>query len=362
MTKIKLMNIVGARPQFIKAAAIQHQLAQYPNLEEIFVHTGQHYDVQMSDVFFEEFGLKKPQYQLNVHDSLEEENIINIQQKLIPIIQEVKPDCIVVYGDTYSTYAAALAAQRCKVLLVHIEAGLRSFDLTMPEERYRIGTDQIADLLFCPSENALKNLQKENNPHLENTFIVGDIMKDCFRTYLQKGSNKDIKLMNPPYILVTLHRQSNVDNKDNFKSILKALDSIHQEISVVFPAHPRSQKMMKHYNLQTAIQVINPVGYNEMMSLLINSKMVITDSGGLQKEAYYAGKPSLILREQTEWVELVDKGYSQLAGHDTSHIYSAFKRFNEVKKIIDTDLLYGDGYTARMIVEKIQTYMNKHEI
>jgi len=354
--KKKIISVVGARPQFIKCKPLSDKLRRY--FKEIILHTGQHYDDNMSKIFFEQMKIPKPDYNLGVGSGLQGEQtgkmLIGIEKVLI----KEGADLVIVYGDTNSTLAGALAASKLNIPVAHIEAGLRSFNKNMPEEQNRIVTDHLSDLLFVPSEQGMKNLRAEGL--LEKSFFVGDIMYDSviINYGIAKRSSKiikDMRLKENEYYLCTIHRASNTDNKENLKKLLESLSELDKK--VIFPIHPRTEKFIKLYNLKydkDKICIIKPVGYLDMLMLVKNSYKVLTDSGGLQKESFYLGKEVVVLRDETEWVELVKIGVSYLAGVNKEKIVKfSIKRPKKIDKIY----LYGKGDTAIKIVEILRNYL-----
>ncbi len=343
----KIITILGARPQFVKAAVLSRVIAGNNKLEEIIIHTGQHYDTNMSDVFFEEMEIPKPKYNLDINGLSHGAMTGQMLEKIEKVLVVEKPDAVVIYGDTNSTIAGALAAKKMDIKVVHIEAGLRSFNMKMPEEINRILTDRISDLLLCPTDTAIKNLQKEGFDNLDIKVVKsGDIMKDAVEHYSKYSAQrssviKDLKLENKDFVLATIHRQENTDDLFKLKSIFEALEDISKETEVVIPLHPRTKGILEKNGLTYNLTYIDPVGYFDMLELLKNCKMVVTDSGGLQKEAFFNNKNCIIAREETEWVELVENGFGKIAGADKGFIIDAFKSFKEIKQNFDINL-YGD--------------------
>ena len=351
----KIVTILGARPQFVKGAVLSRVIQNHDEIEEVIVHTGQHYDANMSAVFFDEMQIPKPKYNLNINGLGHGAMTGQMMEKIEEVLLKEKPDAVVVYGDTNSTIAGALTAKKLHIKVVHIEAGLRSFNMQMPEEVNRIVTDRIADLLSCPTETAIQNLQKEGFDNLPIQIEQhGDIMKDAVEFYSEISEEKATvlqknNLQKGAFVLATIHRQEHTDTKETLKSIFKALDEIHKEKQVVLPLHPRTANKLKAYGITTDITLIAPVGYFDMLALLKNCAMVITDSGGLQKEAFFNKKLCVIVREETEWIELVTHKFAEIAGSNTEKIISTFKKFlNEEKSF--TIPLYGNG-----VGEKIYT-------
>ena len=329
----KIVTILGARPQFIKAAVLSRVIASYQEIEEIIVHTGQHFDQNMSDVFFKEMEIPKPKYNLDINGLGHGAMTGQMLEKIEEVLLEERPLVVVVYGDTNSTIAGALAAKKLGIKVVHVEAGLRSFNMNMPEEINRILTDRISNLLLCPTETAIDNLHREGYSNLDIKIEnVGDIMKDAVEFYgKQIGEKsqilKDLSLKNDTYILATIHRQENTDDIEKLKFIFEGLEEISKQYEVVLPLHPRTKNILQKHKLSYNITTIEPVGYFDMLSLLKHCKMVITDSGGLQKEAYFNKKHCVIVREETEWTELVDNGFARIVGSNTQQIMSAYEEF-----------------------------------
>ena len=359
---MKLITIVGARPQFIKAAAISRAIHQSSNITEKIVHTGQHYDPNMSEIFFDEMDIPKPDYNLGVsnggHGSMTGQMMINLEK----IIQSERPDGVIVYGDTNSTLAGALVASKLHIPVIHIEAGLRSFNMSMPEEINRILCDRISTLLFCPTQTAINNLKNEGYDNLDcKIFLSGDVMYDTIIYYSSilkdKINLREKTNVKNNYILCTIHRAENTDDEYRLKQIFLALSIISDDIKVILPLHPRTKKLVQEYGIKYSdnLKIIDPVGYFDMLELLTNSSMVMTDSGGLQKEAFFMAKPCVTLRDQTEWVELLDFGYNTLSGANAEKIQHEYLKMKDVK-IPDGHQLYGSGDAAGQIVKDINTY------
>lgn len=349
---MKILTVLGARPQFIKAAAFSRVLADYDGLEEVIVHTGQHYDQNMSDIFFEEMGIPVPKYKLQTggktHGAMTGQQLEKIEE----ILLEEKPDLVLVYGDTNSTLAGALSAVKLHIPIAHIEAGLRSFNRKMPEEINRILTDQVSDYLFVPSLGAKNNLLNEGVGK-NKIFIVGDIMYDVSLYYKEKMVKPNwfdaLDLNN--FILCTIHRAENTDDEVKLINIFKGLGSSNKNI--ILPLHPRTVNKIKEHNVTVPnnINIVDPVGYLEMVWLEVHSDLIVTDSGGVQKEAYFHGKYCITLREETEWVELVEHGFNKLVGYDTKLIVDGINTsgFQEIESLG----IYGDGKTAKKILDII---------
>jgi len=350
---MKILTILGARPQFIKAGPISREIKSLQregqNIHEIIVHTGQHYDKNMSDIFFEELRLPLPDYHLGIggksHGAMTGEMIIRLEE----VMQHEKPAIVLVYGDTNSTLAGAIAASKLNIPIAHIEAGLRSFNMKMPEEINRILTDRISRWLFCPTDIAVQNLQREGFENFNcKIFNVGDVMYDAalfYKKYAKKPKLIDIK---KDFILVTIHRAENTDNKTNLINIIDALEEIANEKPVILPLHPRTKKIIQQLNIKFKyVKVVEPVSYLEMIWLLDNCNLVITDSGGLQKEAYFFKKPCITLREETEWTELIKTGANVLAGANKEKIINML---NFITKI-NFSPLFGDGKASQKILK-----------
>lgn len=358
--KPKILTILGARPQFVKAAVLSRIISQHEEIEEIIVHTGQHYDLNMSEVFFDEMEIPKPKYNLDINGLGHGAMTGQMLEKIEEILLVEKPNAVLVYGDTNSTLAGALAAKKLGIKLIHVEAGLRSYNMSMPEEINRILTDRIADLLLCPTNTAIDNLNMESFHNFNTTIVnTGDIMKDAVVYYSTVSSEKarvypTLNLTSNDFVLATIHRQENTDDEQRLKAIFDGLAKINKRCKVVMPLHPRTKKLLEKYKLQYDILFIEPVGYFDMLELLKNCKMVVTDSGGLQKEAFFNKKPVIIARTETEWVELVRNGFGKIVASDTDEMYAAFQYYS--KNQLDFSInLYGNE-----VGEKI--YKSVHEL
>ena len=314
---MKIVTIVGARPQFVKCAAVSREIRK--DHTEILVHTGQHYDPEMSDVFFDELQIPKPDYNLGIGSGPHGRQTGEILTAVEAVLEKEKPDLVIVYGDTNSTLAGALAAAKLHIPVAHVEAGLRSFDRTMPEEINRIVTDHVSDLLFCPTENSVNLLAKEGIT--KGVHLVGDVMADVLafnRELAAKNSRVLESLVLEPgnYCVATIHRPSNTDSKEALSAIIRAFGQA--KVPVVFPVHPRTRKYLDEYGLLDRmpknILLTEPLGYLDMIRLMGSAKKILTDSGGVQKEAYMLGVPCITLRENTEWVETVHDGWNVLVG------------------------------------------------
>jgi len=349
---MKIASVVGARPQFIKAALVSKELRKKHT--EILIHTGQHYDREMSNVFFTSLNIPKPDYNLGVGSGGPGEQV----GKMIIAVEEVllkeEPDAVLVYGDTNSTLAGTLAAVKMNIPVAHVEAGLRSYNRKMPEEINRVIVDHISNILFCPTKTAVRNLGKEGIR--KNVHLVGDVMYDIAlvmrKTAEKSRIIKKLGMDENGYLLATIHRPSNTDSRKNLSSIVSAIINCGEKI--VFPVHPRTAKCLRKYGLYNTLQrsgnviVTPPLGYVDFQNLLIHSKKVLTDSGGVQKEAYFFTRPGIILREDTEWVEIVKDGWNVLVGANTKKIIDAINRFEPKSRHM---AVFGDGNTAGKIVE-----------
>lgn len=350
---IKVMTVLGARPQFIKAAVLSKLLSESKCFNEIIVHTGQHYDQNMSNIFFEELEINEPFYNLNINQGSHGEQTGNMLIEIEAIMFKEEPDLIIVYGDTNSTLAGALAGAKLHIPVAHVEAGLRSFDQKMPEEINRIITDHCSSILFCPSMAAVQNLEKEGIT--KNVFEVGDVMLDSTLFHFsmaQKRSDvlKRLRLKRKEYVLLTIHRESNTDIKENLKTIITAF--LTSKKKVVFPIHPRTKKAMEKYSLYQENQngnifFIEPLGYPDMLVLEKNAEIIATDSGGIQKEAYFLGVPCITLRGTTEWRETIDAGGNVLVGAIPENIQDALRN---PPKLSTRKALYGEGNACQKIV------------
>jgi UDP-GlcNAc3NAcA epimerase len=355
---MKIATIIGARPQFVKAATVSRALIK-EGLSEIIIHTGQHFDENMSQVFFDEMEIPAPAYQLSISGLNHGAMTGRMLEKIEEVLLIEKPDYVLVYGDTNSTLAGALAASKLQIPIAHVEAGLRSFEMKMPEEINRILTDRISNLLFCPTQTAVRNLEKEGfanfNCEISN---VGDVMYDAVLYYKEKVKARSTivqkqKLQGKPFVLATLHRAENTNDPARLKAIVEALNEINKQVQVLLPLHPRTRAFIHSQNLTTEITVIDPVGYFDMLALLENCSLVATDSGGLQKEAYFFNKFCITLRDQTEWVELLEVGANKLAGADKPLIIRYFKELISAPFAVKNQL-YGNGNASSRIAQLLK--------
>ncbi|WML46861.1 UDP-N-acetylglucosamine 2-epimerase (non-hydrolyzing) [Neobacillus sp. PS3-34] len=350
---MKIITVLGARPQFIKAAPVSRVLRE--NHTELIVHTGQHYDANMSDIFFEELNIPKPDYHLAVGSGNHGKQTGEMLQKIEEIVLKEEPDYLMVYGDTNSTLAGALVAAKLHVPVIHIEAGLRSFNKKMPEEVNRIMTDHVSEYLFCPTDTAIHNLENENITH--NVFNIGDVMYDAVLYNRELAEEKSEilaanELEKKGFHLITIHRAENTDDLQNMKNILEAFSKV--ETVKVWPMHPRTKHKLASYGLDLDavpnLKVIDPVGYLDMLTLVSNAQKIITDSGGVQKEAYFMQVPCVTIREQTEWVETLEEDANILVGTSVEKILDAInKNVNPSYKAV-----FGDGKASEKIVQIIE--------
>lgn len=360
---MKIVTVIGARPQFIKAAALSRVIKNDDRIKEVIIHTGQHFDRNMSKIFFDELEIPEPTYHLDIHSLSHGAMTGRMMEKIEEILIKEKPDFLLVYGDTNSTLAGALAAKKLHIRVAHVEAGLRSFNMEMPEEINRILTDRISDILFCPTQNAIDNLIKEGFDHFETIICnSGDIMYDAALFFQAKARKESqitdrLNITSGNYVLATIHRQENTDSPERLMQIVDALNQIHTDKEVIVPLHPRTRNILKNMDIHPAFTIIDPIGYMDMIALTSNAHMVLTDSGGLQKEAFFFGKYCITLRDQTEWVELVQNGFNTIVGADKEAILQAFKQNQSCQSDFAIPL-YGHGHAAELIVEKLLGYTN----
>jgi len=345
---MKIATIIGARPQFIKSATISRIFKNYNDINEIIIHTGQHYDENMSEIFFNELKIPKPNYNLEVGSESHGKQTAMMLEKIEAILLKEKPDWVLVYGDTNSTIAGVLAATKLHIKIAHVEAGLRSFNRKMPEEINRIATDHISDILFVPTQNAMNLLANEGI--VERAVLVGDVMYDAI-LYNQKLADEKYKLSDITnlnnFYLGTIHRPSNTDNLVRLQYIFSAFSEL--DLPIILPLHPRTQKIIKKIKYSKNVKIIEPVSYLKMIVLLKNCKKVLTDSGGLQKEAYYLHKPCITMRDETEWIETLENNWNFIVGADKDLILEKVKN-KEFGKQKD---YFGDGKAAEKIVDFI---------
>lgn len=371
---MKILTVVGARPQFIKAATVSRAIQRFNAeslarggccaLHEVIVHTGQHFDSNMSGAFFQELDIPQPCCNLGIsnqnHGAATGRMLEAVEERLL----QERPDWMLVYGDTNSTLAGALAAVKQRIPIAHVEAGLRSQNPEMPEEINRVLTDRISSVLFCPTESAVENLRREGFPHIAQANIpqhvenVGDVMYDAVLSYrdsaLRSISLSKWGLTERRYSLCTLHRQENTDNLDRLGSIFSALREIARDLPVVLPMHPRTRHRLHAEGVLDWIDgltVLNPLPYLDIQRLQMGAQVILTDSGGVQKEAYFNGTPCVTLRDETEWVETVDAGWNYLAGTESSAIVEAARTRQQPKS--EHGVGFGDGHAADAIVKRL---------
>ncbi len=351
---MKIISLIGARPQFIKEAALNPLFDKY-GIDETLVNSGQHYDANLSDVFFQNLNMKEADFNLNVGSSSHAKMTADIMVKFEKIVKEVAPDIVLVYGDTNTTLAGALVARKLKINLAHIEAGLRMKPNDMPEEINRVAVDHLSTHLFAPSKMCVNNLKNESL--CENVFLTGDVMYDLFlkmRPNFNYNLIDQLELKNKSFILSTFHRDYNVDDPKSLEDILIGINKIANQTTVLLPIHPRTKKNIEDHHLEKYLKnvlVIEPIGYLEMMGLLMNCSYVITDSGGLQKEAYFAGKRALVMMPDAAWKELVEVDWNILT--TPANLLNDANKINLTKKHNIPDNIYGDGHSAEKILEAL---------
>lgn len=347
--KMKILSIIGARPQFVKEAIVQNEINKFQDIEEMVVHTGQHYDNNMSGIFFELLGIREPDYNLGIKASNHGEMTGKMLIELEKIMIQEKPDLVLVYGDTNSTLAGAIAAAKLKIKIAHVEAGLRQEPRDMPEETNRVLTDRISTILFTPSTTGTENLKKEGI--INNVYFTGDVMYDIFLKMKPKFDYsilENLKVKPNEYIMMTLHRDFNVDNPKKLEKILKEVNKISKEIKIVLPIHPRTKKRIEKFefnHLLSNVKVIDPIDYLKLMALTENCYKVVTDSGGYQKEAYFAKKEACIIMPDTSWRELVHCGVNKLT--DENNLYKDVITDTKVNYI---EGIYGNGDASKKII------------
>lgn len=356
--KLKILSIVGARPQFIKEFPIHNQLKNSKEFEEVLVHTGQHYDYEMSLVFFEELNIPKPDYHLGVGSGTHSQQSGKIMERLEKVLMKEKPSLVLVYGDTNTTLAGALSSTKLNIPVAHIEAGLRSFNKKMPEEINRILTDHISTFLFCPTKTAIENLKKEgivsSKIKEKYVYLVGDVMEEALSLVLpkvEKGKKilGELNLKEKKYLLITIHRAENTDTKERLEKIFKILEKLSKDFEIVLPIHPRTKKQIEKFKIKVPekLRIINPLSYIKMLSLEKNAHTILTDSGGVQKEAYWFSVPCLTLRRETEWIETLESGLNKVVDLNFKKIKEGLnnsKCFKKEKKKLKS-------YASKKIVE-----------
>ena len=348
---MKIINIIGARPQFIKVGIVNKALKENSKFDSLIIHTGQHYDENMSKIFFDELEISRPDYNLNVGSGSHGKQTAAMLSGIEEVLIKEKPDWVLVYGDTNSTIAGSLAASKLHIKIAHVEAGLRSFNRLMPEEINRIATDHISDLLFAPTENAMNLLAKEGL--LDKSVFSGDVMYDSILYYSKLAEEKvNIKDITDEsnFYLATIHRQENTDNLDRLQNIFNAFSEM--DSPVILPIHPRTKNILNRITFNDNIKIIEPVSYLEMIQLLKNCKKVLTDSGGLQKEAYFLKKQCITLRDETEWTETLNNNWNFIVGAETNLI---LEKINTEEISVQHDY-FGDGKSAKKILDSILNY------
>jgi UDP-N-acetylglucosamine 2-epimerase (non-hydrolysing) len=346
-----ILHVVGARPNFMKVAPVLSALKERENVVQTLVHTGQHYDINMSDVFFEQLAIQAPDVNLAVGSGTPAKQTAEIMMRLEPVLVERQPDLVLVYGDVNSTIAAALVCAKMGVQIGHVEAGLRSFDRTMPEEINRLLTDQLADLLFTPSEDGNENLRREGIP-TEKIFLVGNVMIDSLVRLLPSAQKTMVEGIPERYALVTLHRPANVDDGAALKGILESLLEVSRELTVVFPAHPRTRQRIVDFRLDMGqLRLLEPCSYVEFLGLQSRATVVITDSGGIQEETTYLGVPCLTMRENTERPITVSMGTNVLVGRDPEKLRTELSIVLEGKAKKGTVPSLWDGQTGKRVAD-----------
>ena len=351
---MKILTIIGARPQFIKAAAVGREIAKHKDIEEIIVHTGQHFDTNMSEIFFKQMEIPKPDYNLEINSLSHGAMTGRMIERIEEVLFHEKPDWVLVYGDTNSTIAGSLAAKKLHIKVAHVEAGLRSYNRNMPEEINRILTDKISDILFCPTDTAVRNLEHEGigKNSLARIVKCGDVMQDAALLYSDLAQKPEMDIPKQ-FILATIHRAENTDDPKRLTSIFNALVEISNDIPIILPLHPRTKKIIENLKFKIEnLKLVEPVGYLEIIYLLKNCFLVMTDSGGLQKEAFFFGKPCVTLRDETEWVELVENGFNKIVGADENKIIFGYQEMSQIKKDYNINL-YGNGEASKKIITEL---------
>ncbi|RIJ20470.1 UDP-N-acetylglucosamine 2-epimerase (non-hydrolyzing) [Henriciella barbarensis] len=350
----KVVTVVGARPQFVKSSVVSRALQREEGVQEVLLHTGQHFDTSMSDVFFQQLDIPAPKYMLNLGGGTHGLMTGRMLEQIEAVLLKEQPNRVLVYGDTNSTLAAALAAVKLHIPVAHVEAGLRSFDRKMPEEINRILTDQVSDILFCPTESAVRNLSNEEiyRKHPAQIVRIGDVMEDATRLFGDKSRRPQNCELERGFILATAHRAENTNCQMRLKGIVKGLNALNQVRPVVLPLHPRTRHALARLDVALEFKTIAPVGYLEMLWLLQHCGLVATDSGGVQKEAFFHGKHCITLRDSTEWVELLDEDVNVLVGTDARTIErEGIRRLDMVAE--NDGSLYGGGHAGPKIASLI---------
>lgn len=362
---MRIVTIVGARPQFIKAAVVSKALQEAGTGEELIVHTGQHYDENLSDVFFKELGLPPPVHALNVGSGSHGHQTGQMLERVETVLEAEKPDLVLVYGDTNSTLAGALAAAKLRIPVGHVEAGLRSYNRSMPEEVNRVIVDHLAELLFAPSRVGAGNLEAEGITP-ERIHIVGDVMYDATRMFAQLSERRstvlrDVGLNGYPFVLATIHRAENTDRREPLEAIVRGLALVADSYHVLMPLHPRTRAALAVFELELdrRIRVLEPVGYLDMLSLERHATAIVTDSGGVQKEAFFQGTPCITLRGETEWTELIEGGWNTLVAPTCGRaVYEGILAALNSETVFPGEDLYGDGNAGEHIARILWDYID----
>lgn len=354
---MKVASVVGVRPQFIKASVVSRELRK--KHEEVLIHTGQHYDYQMNKIFFDQLNIPEPDYHLEIGSGYHGYQTGEMLKKIEGVLIKEKPDLVLTYGDTNSTLAGALAASKLHIKTAHVESGLRSFDRSMPEEINRILIDHCSDILFCSTENAVENLKKEGIE--ENVYLTGDVMVDSLLYYMEIAEKKsnilsELGLKSKEYLVATVHRAGNTDNEIKLKEIVGAFSELNE--TIIFPLHPRTEKLLIKYGLydmlKSSVVLTKPLGFFEFIKLMNHAKIILTDSGGVQKEAYILKVPCITLRENTEWIETVEDGWNVLVGSDKNKIISIVNSFNP--SLTNHCNRFGNGSSSAEIVSILDEF------
>ena len=365
---MKIINVVGARPNLMKIAPLMSAYAMYDAIEPLLVHTGQHYDENMSDLFFRQLGIPEPDLNLEVGSASHAVQTAEIMRAFEPVVLDHKPDAVLVVGDVNSTIACGTVAVKLGVKLIHVEAGLRSFDRTMPEEINRLITDAISDLLFCTEQSGVDNLRREGVPE-EKIHLVGNVMIDTLLRHRAKADQstilEDLALADGDYAVITLHRPANVDNRENLEGLIEALEYIQNDLTVVFPAHPRTRAKFEEFRMGTRLaampnlQILDPIGYLDFLKLIASARLVLTDSGGIQEETTILKVPCLTLRENTERPITLEVGSNRLVGSDPSKIIAAYQEVTTAGAADSEIPPLWDGRAAERIVEVLQREISR---
>lgn len=356
---MKICTIIGARPQFVKAAAVSAEIAKTDGIEEVIVHTGQHYDPEMSEIFFSELAIPKEKYNLNVGSGNHGVQTGRMIEAIEELLLVERPDWVLIYGDTNSTLAGALAAVKLHTPCAHVEAGMRSFNRKMPEEINRVVSDHVCDLNLCSTRTALDNLVNEGRG--DTGVVVGDVMYDCALNFAEIAARHHdpvgkFRIESGTYILMTCHRAENTNAPKRLKAIVEAVNELAEQQTVLYPIHPRTKSYLTKYGLSfsSRVMITSPVSYLEMLLLEKNAALILTDSGGVQKEAFFYGVPCVTMRDETEWVETIELGWNKLAGADRQSIINAVKEFkSKLPDTTDMPKPYGDGDASAKVLAEI---------